>query len=60
MAFQVEHGVTEMIYPPNISAFVDEGNRQIVTNLPSVLFNTQVKSLNHDGHICTFRTVIID
>ena len=56
---QGEHGVTEIIYPPNISAFVDENNRQIVTNFTSVLFNTQVKALKHDGHFCTFRADIL-
>ena len=49
-----------MIYPPNISAFGDYNNRQIVTNLSSVLFNNQVKALKHDGHLCKLRTVIID
>ena len=29
-------------------------------NFSSVLFNTLVKSCKHDGHICTFRTVMID
>ena len=57
---QLEHGVNVIIYPPNISAFVDENNRQIVTNFSSVLLNTQVKSLKHYGHIFTFRTVILD
>ena len=51
--------VTEIIYPPNISAFVDKNNRQTVTNFTSVLFNTQVKALKHDGHIYTFRNVMI-
>ena len=52
--FQGEHGVTEMLHPPNISDFSDENNRQLVMNFVSVLFNTQVKALKHDGHICTF------
>ena len=56
---QVEHGVTVIIYPPKISAFVDEKNRQILTNFSSVLFNTQVKVLKHYVHICTFRNVIL-
>ena len=56
---QVENGVTEMIYPPNISAFVDDNNRQIVTNFSSVLFNTLVKALNHYVHICKFRNVML-
>ena len=47
-----------MIYPPKISAFVDKNNIQIVTNFASVLFKTQVKSLKHDGHLCTFINVI--
>ena len=41
-ALQGEHGVTAMIYPTNISTFVDDNNRQIVTNLASVIFNTQL------------------
>ena len=49
-----------MIYPPNISYFVDYNNRQILTNVSSVLFNTLVKELKNVGHICTFRTVILD
>ena len=49
-----------MIYPPNISAFFDEHNHQIVTNFSSVPFNTQVKAVKHDGHICTFGNVILD
>ena len=57
---QVEHGVTVIIYPPKISAFVDEKNRQILTNFSSVLFNTKVESLKHDGHLCTFKTVVLD
>ena len=40
-----------MINPPNISAFVDDNNRQIVTNFSNVLFNTQVKELKYDGHL---------
>ena len=51
---QGEHGVTEMIYTPNISAFDDENNRQIVTNFARVIFNTQVNVLKHYGRICTF------
>ena len=45
-----------MIYPPNISAFVDENSRQIVKDFVIVLFNTQVKALKNDSHICTSRT----
>ena len=48
----------EMIYPPSISAFVDENNRQIVTKFVSVLFNTKVKALMHDVHLSTFRNVM--
>ena len=51
---QGERDVTEMIYPPNISDFVDDNNRQIVTNFSSVVFSTQVKALKHDVHIYTF------
>ena len=39
--------------------FVDKNNRQIVTNFASVLFNTQAKALNHDGHLCTFINVML-
>ena len=53
---QGEHGVRAMIYPLNISAFVDENSRQIVKEFVIVLFNTQVKALKHDGNICTFIT----
>ena len=56
---QGSHDVTEMIYPPKISYFVDNNNRQIVTNFTSVLFNTQAKALMDDGHLCTFRNVIL-
>ena len=58
-AFQGEHGAMSIIYPPNISDFVDDKNRQIVTNFVSVLFNNQVNSLKHDGNICTFRTGVL-
>ena len=57
--FQGPCDVTEMIYPPIIYAFVDKSNRQIVKNLASVLFNTQVKSLKNNVHICTLRNVMI-
>ena len=57
---EIEHGVKVIIYPPNTSAFVDEKNRQIVTNFSSVLFNTKVKLIKHDSHLCTFRTVVLD
>ena len=53
---QGEHGVTTVLYPPTISAFVDEKICQIMNNLASILFNTQVKSLNHDVPLCTFIT----
>ena len=58
-ALKGAHDVTKMIHPPNISAFVDENNREIVTDFESVLFNTQVKVLKHYVHICTFRNVIL-
>ena len=48
-----------MLHPPNISDFSDENNRQLVMNFVSVLFNTQVKALKHDGHICTFINVML-
>ena len=57
---QGARGVTAMIYSPNISAFVDENNRQIVKNFASVLFNTQVKALKDDGHLSTFRNFMLD
>ena len=50
----------EMIYPLNICKFVDKNNFQIVTKFASVPFNTQVKALKHDGHICTFINFIPD
>ena len=58
-ALQGEQGVTTVMYPPNISAFVDKNNRQIVTNFASVLFNKKVKALKHDGHIFKFRNFMI-
>ena len=48
-----------MIHPPIISTYVDDNNNKIVTNSESVIFNTQVKSLRHDGHIYTFRNVML-
>ena len=54
-ALQGARDVTAMMYPPDISVFVDENNCQIVTNFESVLFNTQVKAFKHDSHLCTFR-----
>ena len=30
-----------------------------MTNFSSVPFNTQVKAVKHDGHICTFGNVIL-
>ena len=59
-ALQGSRDVTEMIYPTNISAFVNEGNRQIVTNYSIVLFNTQVKALSHDVHICILINIMLD
>ena len=52
--------ITAIIYPPNISALVDENNRQIVTTFTSVPFNTQVKARKSDGHLCQFINVILD
>ena len=49
-----------MVYPPNILNFVYDNNRQIVTNFSSVLFNTKVKLIKHDSHLCTFITVVLD
>ena len=48
-----------MIYPPNISAFVDDNNLHIVMKFASVLFNTQVKALKHYGFLCTFINVTL-
>ena len=45
---------------PNISAFVDDTNYQIYTNFESVLFNTKVKALRHDGHLLPFINVMLD
>ena len=56
---QGEHVLTAMVYPPNISAFVDKNSRQIVKDFVILLFNTQVKALKHDGHICTFINVML-
>ena len=50
----------EVIYPPNIPAFVDDNNPQILTNFASALFNTQAKALSHDGHLFSFRNVMLD
>ena len=59
MVFRGACDVTAMIYPPSISEFVDENNRKIVTNFSSVIFNTQLKALRHDGHICTFKNIML-
>ena len=48
-----------MIHTTRILAFFDKNNLQIVTNFASVLFNTKVKALNHDGHILTFRNYML-
>ena len=48
-ALPVARDVTAMIYPPNISSFVYDSSRKILTNFASVILNTQVKSLNSDG-----------
>ena len=56
---QGEYVLTAMIFPPNISAFVDKNSHQIVKDFVILLFNTQVKALKHDGHICTFGTGMI-
>ena len=58
-AFQGARDTTAMIYCLNISEFVDENNHQIVKNFASVLFNTQVKSLKHDGNLSTFINVML-
>ena len=56
---QVARDAEASIYPPNISDFLDDNNRQIVTNLASVLLNTQVKELKHDGHFRTFINIML-
>ena len=58
--FQGARDVTAMVYPPNISVFFDKKNCQIVMKFVSVMFNTQVKALKHDGHLCTFRNFMLD
>ena len=58
-ALQVAHDATSIIYPPNISDFLNDNNRQILTNLASVLLNTKVKELKHDGHLRTFINIIL-
>ena len=59
MLLQVASDVMVMIYTPNISGFVDDNNRQIVTNFVSVTFNTKVKAIKQDGHLCNFRNVML-
>ena len=49
-ALKVARYLMAMIYPPNISLFVENKNLQIVMKISSVLFNTQVKALKHDGY----------
>ena len=60
MALQRARDMTAMIYPTIILALFDDKNRQIVTTFSSVLFNTQVKSNRHGGHLSTFINVILD
>ena len=43
-----------------MSDFFDQNKLQIVTKFASLLSNTQVKALKHNGHICTFRNVMLD
>ena len=57
---QGEYGITKIIYDLNISAFVEDNNRQIVMNFPREPFNTKLKALKNYGHIFTFRTAILD
>ena len=59
ISLQLACDVTAMIYPPNISVFVDKNNCQMVTNFAIVLFNTQVKALKYDGHLSTFRNIML-
>ena len=51
--------MVSIIYPPKISVFVDDKNRQIVTNFSNVIFNSQVKPPRHDGRLCIFRTGVL-
>ena len=51
--------VTAMIYPPIVSALIDEKNRQIVKNLAILLFKTQVKALSRAVNIFTFINVML-
>ena len=55
---QVACDVMVIIYTPKISAFVYYNNRQIVTNFVIVTFNTKVKAINQDGHLCNFINVM--
>ena len=58
--FQWAHDAMEMIYPPSISAFVDDNSYKIYTNFSSILFNIQVNAPRHDGHIWPFINVMLD
>ena len=58
MLLQVACDVMVIIYTPKISAFVYDNNRQIVTNFVIVTFNTKVKAIKQDGHICNFIIVM--
>ena len=57
-----EWSISEFGTPPTHNSGKPHGlvasnnnNNNIVTNFASVLFNTQVKALRHDGHISIFR-----
>ena len=54
-----KHGLMSMIHPPNISAFVDDKNHQIVKNFASILLDTKLKALRHDCHLYTFRNIML-
>ena len=58
-AFQGSHDVTDIIFSPKKSAFVDENNHQIVTKFASLLLNNQAKALRYDDHICIFISVML-
>ena len=48
---QEAQDVTAMVYTYTISAFFNKNIRQRVTHFASFLFNTQLKAIQHDGHI---------
>ena len=57
--FQGSCHMAVIIYPPRISALVDDNNGQIVKKIASVLFNNKVKALMHNINLYTFRDFIL-